>query len=1352
MGTNSGAGSSDSQIAGKMVGGYELVQKLGRGAMGAVFRARQVAADRTVALKVLPPRLAQDKSFVDRFLREARAAAKLNHPNIVEAIDVGYAEPYYYFAMEYVDGISLKTVLGARNSLPQERALEIAHDIARALGHAHEAGIVHRDVKPDNIMLAAGGMPKLADLGLARAAVGDNRQLAESGKAIGTPDYISPEQARGDEDIDGRTDIYSLGATLYHMLVGQPPYAGNSSVEVMSKHLTEPPPDPRELNTGISPRVSEVIRRAMAKHREQRYQTMAAMRRDIERILSGAKPLAAAPDAAAAGGDTDAETAATAAEDAPPAVPRPRRKRRKGALVVASLVALVAAGASIAFLVTAMKGDRAGGPHASTQPAMTRRDQQQRLAAIQKWVREHPDRYREGIRRYERLEKEIRDITLKREVGVARLTLQKKYDEAADRAFAALKSQADGLMRAGDYDGAIVSYGRAPDNLKAALAERVQRAVADVNAAGEAKVRSALARAQTLARSGRPREGIAELDRLKKVKYARLAGSVAALRGRLEIESERLAEERAKARLAAAKRGVATLLERIESAAGRNNFAEAARLAEAALKSAALKPAADELKPVAAVGRAFASAEACRKAGPEATLRTLIGKNQTLDTKDGSCTGVVKTVTADAVILEKTFKIGGVTKRKESKVLLADLTAETRARLKPKWTPQTPDEHIAAVIMAWRATDTVRMRAALDAAKGHPLHRRYADKLAAISATAVEQGAEKAWRENLAFLAAKEGLTAAETAQMMKALDAFEKDHGATRFAAAKRQVIADLRRVPLEFEAAKAWEKLERFANAGALTKERAATLGKAAEAFRAKYGKTRFAEDHADELATFRAAALEPAAARAWKALEAHGLHNITPARAAQLTAALDDFEQKYGATKFAESKAEKIAELRQAPLEPAAAEAWAKLKPYLRDNLTKAEITEMSGKLDAFQQKYSGTRFAASVANDIFTLRGKTGPHRFNSDLDLVVLGKARRLSPWTAWFARFGSTPDENGILIQPTKVWGVRPPETMTLNAVYMKRLARELRARVIPGLCFGGQNNPLTAQVTDETLKPLASLTHLRYLNLPSCSGISDAGMRHLRGLKQLTLLGLYRTSVTDRGLRSLKGLTQLRWLDLSRSKVTGRGLVHLKGLTRLEELWLHDCGGAVGAGLVHLRGLTRLRLLDIQGCGVRNSELAHLAKMTELRRLLLSSADVTDAGMAVVARMRKLEELNLGDARVGDAGLQRLRGLTQLQTLTISGGKVTNAGLVHLKDMTQLTRLGLVGSKGISDAGLKVLGRYRQLTNLDLRETRITDAGLRHLSKLVALKHVNAYHTGVTEQGAAALKAVLPGVTVQIK
>jgi serine/threonine protein kinase len=273
--------------------GYHLTGKLGSGAMATVFKATQLSLDRTVAIKILPRRLSESAEYVDRFYKEGKAAARLNHANIVQAFDVGEAGGYHYFVMEYVQGHTLYDELAQGKVFSEAEALRIIIQIARALEHAHKQGLVHRDVKPKNIMLTEEGVAKLADMGLARAVSDVEAAQAEAGRAFGTPYYISPEQIRGELSIDFRADIYSLGATLYHLVTGRVPFEAPTPAAVMHKHLKEQLIPPDHINTKLSAGIGEVVEVMMAKDRNARYASTSDLLLDLEAIANGMPPVQA---------------------------------------------------------------------------------------------------------------------------------------------------------------------------------------------------------------------------------------------------------------------------------------------------------------------------------------------------------------------------------------------------------------------------------------------------------------------------------------------------------------------------------------------------------------------------------------------------------------------------------------------------------------------------------------------------------------------------------------------------------------------------------------------------------------------------------------------------------------------------------------------------------------------------------------------------------------------------------------------------------------------------------------------------------------------------------------------------
>jgi len=260
----------------KYIDSYLIVGFIGEGGMGRVYKALHQHLDRIVAIKILPPHLSHDQKYKSRFKKEARAAARLNHPSIVQIYDFNDCDGMSYMVMEYVDGLNLKQLLEKEGILHTNDAINLMIQACHALAHAHEAGVIHRDIKPDNFILSDLGFLKMTDLGLAKIGLlGDPHSLGmtQTGAPLGTPYYISPEQVQSDP-VDHRTDIYSLGATFFHMLTGRPPYDGKSSPLIMAKHLNETPPDPATLNPDIDPVMAVILLNMMEKSADDRPQSM----------------------------------------------------------------------------------------------------------------------------------------------------------------------------------------------------------------------------------------------------------------------------------------------------------------------------------------------------------------------------------------------------------------------------------------------------------------------------------------------------------------------------------------------------------------------------------------------------------------------------------------------------------------------------------------------------------------------------------------------------------------------------------------------------------------------------------------------------------------------------------------------------------------------------------------------------------------------------------------------------------------------------------------------------------------------------------------------------------------------
>ncbi len=349
-------------------GRYELVRQVARGGMAEVYLARDLLLDRPVALKVLFPELSVDRSFVARFRREAQAAANLSHPNIVPIFDWGEADRTYFIVMEYVDGHPLSSILKAEGPLPADRAAAIGAEVAAALAYAHRHGVIHRDVKPGNVLISNDGTVKVADFGIARAA-GTDETLTQTGAVMGTATYFSPEQAQG-KPVDARSDVYALGVVLYECVTGSPPFSGDNPVAIAYKHVSEEPVPPRELNPSLPPDFERIILHAMAKSPAARYQGADDLRADLLAFQQGRSVAAPPPTLVAAGAIPTAVQAAVGAPTAriPTAVGAPtyaepyypeeeeeERPARTG-LYVFLLAVLLAATGVVVYLILSSLG------------------------------------------------------------------------------------------------------------------------------------------------------------------------------------------------------------------------------------------------------------------------------------------------------------------------------------------------------------------------------------------------------------------------------------------------------------------------------------------------------------------------------------------------------------------------------------------------------------------------------------------------------------------------------------------------------------------------------------------------------------------------------------------------------------------------------------------------------------------------------------------------------------------------------------------------------------------------------------------------------------------------------------
>ncbi|MBI3096857.1 MAG: serine/threonine protein kinase [Planctomycetes bacterium] len=490
------AGSGATQIP-----GYQLLSKLGQGAMGAVYKAKQLSMDRVVAVKLLPPRLGRDRTFVTRFVREARAVAKLNHENIIVGIDVGEASGLHYFVMEYVDGETVAQALKREKRLDEKRALGIILQIARALDHAHTHSLVHRDVKPENMMVTKDGVAKLCDLGLAKETTSDS-SLTQSGTSVGTPFYISPEQARGEPNIDIRSDLYSLGASLYHLLTGGVPFNGSTAAVVMTKHVTEALVPPRKVRPDITATTDAFVCRLMSKRREGRYQTPAEVIDDLTLMLTGKPPrhlaLAAEPV------ESEPAITAVAAHPAPAAPARRSIGMMAGVVGAVLLLALVGMALSRSGK-PAGNGNGGGngggivGPTTSTTSTTSSpepppppptpildpktgdvgRDSLASLDAVAQKNWENINRFEEILQKYDGLVSKYGDTPAGKDILDSQEKFQRHVEESGDEALHRTRGLADPFEKQGDLVKAIEVYEAFPPALQKTKAAATARQTAD---------------------------------------------------------------------------------------------------------------------------------------------------------------------------------------------------------------------------------------------------------------------------------------------------------------------------------------------------------------------------------------------------------------------------------------------------------------------------------------------------------------------------------------------------------------------------------------------------------------------------------------------------------------------------------------------------------------------------------------------------------------------------------------------------------------------------------------------------------------------------------------------------------
>ncbi len=464
------------QISGMRVGKYKIVEQIGEGGAGVVYRATQEPLDRTVAIKVLGKHRADSAEYLERFRREARVAVTLNHQNIVRGLDFGEADGYHYFVMEFVEGESLHDMLKREGVLEEKKSLKIVLQAVAALRHASEFNLVHRDIKPENILITGNGVAKVCDLGLAKPSILESARTTKDGATIGTPVYMSPEQIRGKDDTDFRADIYSLGVTLYEMVTGAPPFVAATTDEIVRKHIREAPVDPREKNLKLSSSLAAVILKMLAKKPEDRYASLKDLEEDMKAVLDGRPPR----HTIELGGKRPSGKLRV---DVDEGVSRRERfvERRKKSPILA-VVALVVVGsiAAAAFILKPWESNESGpgetAPETANQagamPGPGPDDEAEELfREAVSYEEDNPgasiesrwDRYLLVERKFPRTRYAVQARDRLRALEAEKQTLARKRERSARAAYDDLKAELDALVRADRHAEALAKIDTYPE-------------------------------------------------------------------------------------------------------------------------------------------------------------------------------------------------------------------------------------------------------------------------------------------------------------------------------------------------------------------------------------------------------------------------------------------------------------------------------------------------------------------------------------------------------------------------------------------------------------------------------------------------------------------------------------------------------------------------------------------------------------------------------------------------------------------------------------------------------------------------------------------------------------------------
>ena len=713
---------------GTVLGNYELMEQVGAGSMGDVFRARQISMNRIVALKILPERFAESESFVRRFVREARSAGRCNHANLIQVYDVGTSDGRHYFSMEFVGGPTLMEVLAREGPLQEAEAVGQMLKVAAALGEAHSHGIVHRDVKPENVILTEQSEPKLADLGLAKPLRGEADE-SNVGKPLGTPYYMSPEQARG-EKVDGRADLYALGATFFHLLAGETLFSGPTPAVVMAKHTSEAPRPLRRLRPDASRGIELALLKLLQKKPEDRYPDAPTLIEDLHDLSVGRRPKHAWPPPDAGrrrAGPGRRPSAVGIASVAQAGRPRTGLWVAAGALPVAIL--------AVAVILISNSGEGENGaktpspppPKVVKVPTTSRptpdENQSERLAGLlsdaETFTRQHPDDYERAIQLFSEVAAAGRGGPYESKANEKLGALRSAWRRAAMAALRDAAKEARAKTDSGDYDGALARLQAIPPGLAPQVAGEIEEEARRVRRTGTAKIDKIIAAAKAQLDAGSPGTARKVLAAVSGVRSADGRADAAERVARLASRIDAIEEEQLGSAERAARERLADLLPEFEACVKAGMYVEARELAQASAAeekgSVALA-----LRAVVRVARALESRREVARRELEALARR--GDDIVLETTKGPRKGRIERTSEDGIELAATITSGRqVVGRTRLVVYWADLLPEQEDRLAKAWKPQGPDGQMARAIIAICREDADAAERALDAAGEHPM-------------------------------------------------------------------------------------------------------------------------------------------------------------------------------------------------------------------------------------------------------------------------------------------------------------------------------------------------------------------------------------------------------------------------------------------------------------------------------------------------------------------------------------------------------------------------------------------------------------------------------------------------------